>query len=116
MIIAVVGLGYVGLPLAIAFGQKYKTIGFDLSPEKIACYQQQKDPTGEVSSQDFLLAKGFSPTVNPALLSTADFIIVAVPTPVDGAHNPDLSCLEEASTLIGQHLKKGTTVVFESTV
>ncbi|MDR0662379.1 MAG: nucleotide sugar dehydrogenase [Holosporales bacterium] len=116
MIIAVVGLGYVGLPLAIAFGQKYKTIGFDLSQEKIACYQRQKDPTGEVSSQDFLLAKGFSPTTDPALLSTADFIIVAVPTPVDGAHNPDLSCLEAASTLIGRHLKKGTTVVFESTV
>ncbi|MDR0407141.1 MAG: nucleotide sugar dehydrogenase [Holosporales bacterium] len=116
MIIAVVGLGYVGLPLAIEFGKKYKTIGFDLSQEKVDCYQHHKDPTGEVAHEDFLLSKGFSPTTDPQHLNEADFIVVAVPTPVDKAHKPDFACLIEASTLIGHYMRKGTTIVFESTV
>lgn len=116
MIIAVVGLGYVGLPLAIEFGKKYKTIGFDLSREKVACYRRHEDPMGEVAPEDFLESQGFSPTEDPAALKTADFFIVAVPTPVDQAVRPDFSFLEAACVLIGQYMKQGATVVFESTV
>jgi UDP-N-acetyl-D-galactosamine dehydrogenase len=116
MIVAVVGLGYVGLPLALEFGKKYRTVGFDLSQEKITAYQHHEDPTGEVAREDFLESCGFIPTADPFLLNEADFIVVAVPTPVDKAHKPDFSCLIGASTTVGAHLKKGATVVFESTV
>jgi UDP-N-acetyl-D-glucosamine/UDP-N-acetyl-D-galactosamine dehydrogenase len=115
-IVGVVGLGYVGLPLAVEFGKEYETIGFDLSKQKIANYRKFCDPTGEVSSEDLKAAKGLACTTNPAGLSKADFIIVAVPTPVDGAHQPDFSPLVSASTTVGRNMKKGTTVVYESTV
>jgi UDP-N-acetyl-D-galactosamine dehydrogenase len=117
--IAVVGLGYVGLPLAIEFGKRYKTIGFDLSESKINCYLKHCDPTGEVSSEDFkdaMQANGLEVTTNPSRLEIADFFIVAVPTPVDQAHIPDLSSLINASTVVGQHMKPGSIVVYESTV
>jgi hypothetical protein len=117
--IAVVGLGYVGLPLAVEFGKKYKTIGFDLSEAKIASYHKHCDPTGEVSTEDLQAAMrpgGLDVTVDPCRLASADFLIVAVPTPVDEAHIPDFSPLVGASTTVGRHMKAGATVIYESTV
>jgi len=114
--VAVVGLGYVGLPLAIEFGKKHRTIGFDVSEPKVAAYARQQDPTGEVSSEEFKAARHLQVTTNAAALREADFIIVAVPTPVDEAHNPDFGPLVGASTTVGKNLSRGTTVVFESTV
>lgn len=114
--IAVVGLGYVGLPLAVEFGKLYPTIGFDLSAEKIRHYQQFVDPTGEVSSEQLRAATQLRVTNDPADLAKADFIIVAVPTPIDNARLPDFSPLVSASHTVGQHMKKGATVVYESTV
>ncbi|WP_412480134.1 nucleotide sugar dehydrogenase [Azonexus sp. IMCC34839] len=114
--IAVVGLGYVGLPLAVEFGKKFRTIGFDLSHQKIAAYRNHVDPTGEVSSDDLRAAKQLEVTTDPALLSEADFVVVAVPTPVDDAYQPDFTPLIGASRTVGQNLKPGAIVVFESTV
>src|SRR3954453_22264488 len=114
--VAVVGLGYVGLPLAIEFGKKYRTIGFDLSQDKIDAYRKKVDPTGEVGAEEFKAAARLEVTTNPRSLREADFIIVAVPTPVDEAHNPDFGPLVGASTSVGQNLVRGATVVFESTV
>jgi UDP-N-acetyl-D-glucosamine/UDP-N-acetyl-D-galactosamine dehydrogenase len=114
--IAVVGLGYVGLPLAVEFGKKYATIGFDLSAVKIAAYRNGVDPTGEVSSEALRAVKKLSFTTDAMELRHADFIIVAVPTPVDAAHQPDFGPLLSASATVGANLKRGATVVFESTV
>jgi UDP-N-acetyl-D-galactosamine dehydrogenase len=115
-VIAVVGLGYVGLPLAVEFGKKYRTIGFDLSRPKVDAYLRYVDPTGEVSAEELRAAAGLEPSTDPTRLKEADFIIVAVPTPVDDAHNPDFTPLISASELIGKNLKPGATIVFESTV
>jgi UDP-N-acetyl-D-galactosamine dehydrogenase len=115
-IIAVVGLGYVGLPLAVEFGKKFETIGFDLSESKIANYKNYCDPTGEVSSEDLKAATKLTVSTDPANIGRADFIIIAVPTPVDEAHIPDFSPLVGSSTTVGKHMKKGATVVYESTV
>ena len=114
--LALVGLGYVGMPLAVAFAEKgVKVIGFDLNEEKIALYREGKDPTREVgdeavrhTSVDF--------TADEARLNEAQFIIVAVPTPVNLDHTPDLTPVIGASELIGRHLTPGTIVVYESTV
>lgn len=114
--IAVVGLGYVGLPLAVEFGKKFRTIGLDLSAEKIACYKQYFDPTGEVSTEDLKAAKLLEVGTDAAALKEADFVIVAVPTPVDDAHQPDFSPLVSSSRAVGQNLKQGAIIVFESTV
>jgi len=116
MTIAVVGLGYVGLPLAVEFGKKFRTYGFDLSTEKVAAYARFVDPTGEVSAEDLRAAKQLSCSSDPAVLKEADFIVVAVPTPVDDAHQPDFTPLLKSSESVGRHLKRGATVVFESTV
>lgn len=114
--IAVVGLGYVGLPLAVEFGKKFRTIGVDLSPEKVACYKQFYDPTGEVSNESLKAATLLEVGTDPAALKEADFVIVAVPTPVDDAHQPDFSPLVSSSKAVGENLKEGAIVVFESTV
>jgi UDP-N-acetyl-D-glucosamine/UDP-N-acetyl-D-galactosamine dehydrogenase len=114
--IAVVGLGYVGLPLAVEFGKQYPTIGFDLSKEKVAAYKRYIDPTGEVSSDELRAARHLSVTTEPSALRDADFVVVAVPTPVDEAHRPDFTPLLSASESVGKHLKRGATIVFESTV
>ena len=84
-----VGLGYVGLPLAVEFGKKFPTVGVDLSVEKVAAYCNFVDPTGEVSTEDLRAATQLTCHTDPQVLSDADFIIVAVPTPVDAAHQPD---------------------------
>ena len=114
--VAVVGLGYVGLPLAVEFGKKWRTIGFDLSAAKVASYKKFVDPTGEVSSDDLKAAKLLEVGSDPAALAQADFIVVAVPTPVDQAHQPDFTPLVGSSQSVGRNLKRGATVVFESTV
>lgn len=114
--IAVVGLGYVGLPLAVEFGKKSRTIGFDLSAEKVANYRRYIDPTGEVSTADLKAAAFLEVGCDPSVLKEADFIIVAVPTPVDEAHQPDFTPLIGSSESVGRNLKRGATIVFESTV
>jgi UDP-N-acetyl-D-galactosamine dehydrogenase len=114
--IAVVGLGYVGLPLAVEFGKKFRTLGFDLSAEKVAAYRRFVDPTGEVSSDDLKAASQLECSTDPAVLNLADFIIVAVPTPVDDAHQPDFTPLVKSSQSVGRNLKRGAIVVYESTV
>ncbi len=114
--IAVVGLGYVGLPLAVEFGKKHRTIGFDLSQAKIDAYKRHVDPTGEVSTESLQASQGFEPSTDAAALREADFVVVAVPTPVDDAHNPDFSPLVGASRSVGRNLKPGAIVVYESTV
>ena len=115
-VVAVVGLGYVGLPLAVEFGKKMKTIGFDLSITKVDSYKNHCDPTGEVSTADLKAAEKLTVTTDPAMLAQADYIIVAVPTPVGDAHQPDFSPLVGSSTSVGRHMKKGVTVIYESTV
>ncbi|WP_022664881.1 nucleotide sugar dehydrogenase [Desulfospira joergensenii] len=114
--IAVVGLGYVGLPLAVNFARKYKTIGFDLKQSIVENCKIHEDPTGEVSKKEFEQAVHFTPTTDPAMMSDADFIVVAVPTPIDKARRPDLFPVESASRTVGKVMKKGSVVIFESTV
>ncbi|NHZ97232.1 nucleotide sugar dehydrogenase [Massilia sp. CCM 8734] len=115
-VVAVVGLGYVGLPLAVEFGKKRTTIGFDLSTSKIDSYQRFIDPTGELSSEELRAAQHLTVSADPAAIAGADYIVVAVPTPVDIAHNPDFTPLAGASKTVGLHMKKGAIVIFESTV
>ncbi len=114
--IAVVGLGYVGLPLAVEFGKKHPTSGLDLSEEKVAAYRNFVDPTGEISSEDLRAATQLSCHTDPEVLRNADFIVVAVPTPVDKAHQPDFTPLIKSSESVGKHIKRGAIVVYESTV
>jgi len=114
--VAVIGLGYVGLPLAVAFGKKFRTIGYDLSEDKVAAYRQHVDPTGEVPAEDLRAAGGLDCTADPRRIAEADFVIVAVPTPVDAARRPDLRSLIAAAETVGRHMKAGATVIFESTV
>ena len=115
-VVAVVGLGYVGLPLAVEFGKKRKTIGFDLSHAKIESYRRFIDPTGETSSADLRAAAQLTVTSEAPALAQADFVIVAVPTPVDSAHQPDFGPLAGASESVGKHMKRGAIIVYESTV
>lgn len=116
MKIGVVGLGYVGLPLAVEFGKKFDTIGYDLSESKINSYRQFFDPMGEVATEDLKAAAKLKVSTNPQELSGADFIIVAVPTPVNEANQPDFSPLVSSSTTVGRHMKRGAVVIYESTV
>ncbi|MBI5317512.1 MAG: nucleotide sugar dehydrogenase [Nitrospirae bacterium] len=113
--VAVVGLGYVGLPIAVAFGKRGKVIGFDINKTKIDELLRGFDRTGEVSAAD-LKACQVEYTSEPTDLKAADFIIVAVPTPINEALQPDLKALRMSSELIGKHLSPGTIVVYESTV
>ena len=113
--IAVVGLGYVGLPVAIAFGKAARTIGFDINPKRVEALRQGHDHTGEVTPED-LTQSDIVFTSEPEVLREADFHIVAVPTPVDDAHQPDLTPLLRASETLGRVLKRGDIVVYESTV
>jgi UDP-N-acetyl-D-galactosamine dehydrogenase len=115
-VVAVIGLGYVGLPLAVEFGKKYVTIGFDLSVAKITAYRKGVDPTGEVRPEELRAATGLRFTTDAAELREADFIVVAVPTPIDEAHQPDFGPLLSASAAVGANLKRGATIVYESTV
>lgn len=113
--VAVVGLGYVGLPLAVAFGKKQPVVGFDISEKRIAALQQAIDYTGEFSAEELQKAKILY-TSDPLKLADCDFIIVAVPTPVNQVHQPDLTLLLKASETVGRYLQPGSIVAYESTV
>ena len=115
-VVAVIGLGYVGLPLAIAFGRHMPTIGFDSATAKIVSFSMGSDPARIASPEELLEAVHLRFTADAAELASADFIIVAVPTPIDAARKPDFGPLIRASEDIGAHMKPRTTVVFESTV
>lgn len=113
--LSLVGLGYVGMPIAVAFARKVKVVGFDLNAAKIDLYKSGIDPTNEVGN-DVIKNTAVEFTADAAKLKEAKFHIVAVPTPVNDDHTPDLSPVEGASRILGQNLKKGSVVVFESTV
>jgi UDP-N-acetyl-D-galactosamine dehydrogenase len=114
--VAVVGLGYVGLPVATAFGKERRTIGYDLSRKRIESLRHQVDATGEVSTTELMAANQLRATTDAAELAQADFVIVAVPTPINSARQPDLAPLEAASETVGRHMKPGAIVIYESTV
>ncbi len=113
--LSLVGLGYVGMPIAVAFAKKIKVVGFDLNAEKIEKYKHGIDPTREVGDEA-VKETTVEFTADPTKLKEAKFHIVAVPTPVNADHTPDLTPVEGASRLLGQNLTKGSVVVFESTV
>ncbi len=113
--LSLVGLGYVGMPIAVAFARKIQVVGFDLNEAKIELYKKGVDPTNEVGDEVIRSTK-VDFTADPAKLKEAKFHIVAVPTPVNDDHTPDLSPVEGASRILGQNLAKGSVVVFESTV
>jgi UDP-N-acetyl-D-glucosamine/UDP-N-acetyl-D-galactosamine dehydrogenase len=113
--VAVVGLGYVGLPIAVAFGKLAPVIGFDINKAKVEELRKGIDRTGEVSAND-LSTSQVRYTYEPADLKAADFIIVAVPTPISEALQPDLKALRMVSEVIGANMSRGTIVVYESTV
>ena len=114
--VGVIGLGYVGLPLAVEFGKKFDTVGFDVKEERLATLQQGQDLTLETSSDDLLSAKLLKYSSNPTDLKDRDVIIVAVPTPVDQYNRPDLTPLYKSSETAGKILQKGMIIVYESTV
>ena len=113
--LAVVGLGYVGLPIAVAFAEKVKTLGFDINQEKINIYKKGIDPTNEIGDEK-VRNTTMEFTSDPTRLKEAKVIIVAVPTPINGDKTPNLAPVVNASKMIGQNLSKGSIVVFESTV
>jgi len=114
--IAVIGLGYVGLPLVVEFGKHVRTIGFDIATAKVEACRRGNDPSRELSDEEVQAGRLAVYTDDPKMLAEADVIIVAVPTPVDDAHIPDFRPLVGASTSAGRHMKKGAIVVYESTV
>lgn len=114
--IGIVGLGYVGLPLACLFAEKYRVVGLDINTQRVKELSEGVDLTREVQDKEKLLNKNLSYTTDPKSLSDCPVIVVAVPTPVDRFKKPDLTPLISASTSVGKVMKRGTTVVFESTV
>ncbi len=114
--VGIVGLGYVGLPLAVEFSKRFHTFGYDRSQRRIEELRKGLDRTREVRAEDLRNAKRLQLSEDAAALRDADFVIVAVPTPIDGARRPDLRQLLEASRTAGRNLKKGATVIYESTV
>lgn len=114
--VAVVGLGYVGLPLALAFGCKLKTIGFDVSETKLKAYREGYDPTGEMDAAAFAASSKLIFSSNAQDLAAADYIVVAVPTPIDNAKQPDLTPVVRATETLAPHIKMGAIVIYESTV
>ncbi len=115
-VVAVIGLGYVGLPLVVEFGKHFRTIGFDISEPKVQSCRRGVDPSRELTDQEMQASPQAEYTADPAVLAEADMIVVAVPTPVDTAHIPDFTPLVGASISVGRHMKKGAVVVYESTV
>ncbi|MEZ5925423.1 MAG: nucleotide sugar dehydrogenase [Hyphomicrobiaceae bacterium] len=114
--IAVIGLGYVGLPLATYMARHFPVLGFDISARRIADLKRGQDVTGEVTEEEFRAAKGLTFSDHPAELKSANVYVVTVPTPIDAANRPDLSPLEGASEIVGDALGAGDIVIFESTV
>jgi UDP-N-acetyl-D-galactosamine dehydrogenase len=113
--ISVIGLGYVGIPIAVAFARKTDVIGFDVNKEKVKLYQKGIDPTKEVGDNE-IMSTTVEFTSNESDLKKAKFFIIAVPTPVNTDHSPDLSPIEMASHIVGRNLTKDAIVVYESTV
>ncbi|MBA3926636.1 nucleotide sugar dehydrogenase [Listeria rustica] len=113
--LGVLGLGYVGLPVAVAFGKEMPVIGVDINEARIAALQNKVDDTGEVTPED-LFVTDIAFTSQAARLADCNFIIVAVPTPINESNQPDMRILHKASQMIGENMAKGTIVVFESTV
>lgn len=113
--LSLIGLGYVGMPIAVAFAKKVNVIGFDLNKEKIELYRSGMDPTKEVGDEE-VKNTSIEFTADETRLKEAQFHIVAVPTPVNDDHTPDLSPITGASEILGRNLKRGSVVVFESTV
>lgn len=116
MVVAVIGLGYVGLPLVVEFGKHIDTIGFDIAVDKVNACNVGKDPSRELSDEEMASATKVVYTADASQLSKADIVIVAVPTPVDEARKPDFKPLISASEAVGKNLKSGAIVIFESTV
>lgn len=114
--IAIIGLGYVGLPLAVEFGKKLPVVGFDIYQKRVDELKNGQDHTLEVSPEELKQATQLSYTANLGDLKDCNFFIVTVPTPIDDYKQPDLTPLVKASTSIGKVLKKGDIVVYESTV
>jgi UDP-N-acetyl-D-glucosamine/UDP-N-acetyl-D-galactosamine dehydrogenase len=114
--IAVVGLGYVGLPLAVEFGKRYETLGFDVKPERVAQLRAGRDTTLEVTPEELKSARQLNFTTELADLKRCRVFIVTVPTPIDGYKRPDLSPLIRASESVGKVLRRGAIVIYESTV
>ncbi|MDO9164772.1 MAG: nucleotide sugar dehydrogenase [Rhodoferax sp.] len=115
-VVAVIGLGYVGLPLVVEFGKQSRTIGFDIATNKVESCKRGIDPSRELADEEMRAAVHAEYSTNPTILGEADIIIVAVPTPVDEAHIPDFAPLIGASKSAGKNMKKGAIVVYESTV
>ncbi len=114
--LAIIGLGYVGLPLAVEFGKQRAVIGFDIKPDRIAELRAGRDHTREVPPEELAEARHLTLTADPADLSVATIFIVTVPTPIDAHKRPDLTPLIKASETVGRALKKGDIVIYESTV
>ena len=116
MKIGIVGLGYVGIQLAVGFGKKHSVIGFDLDQRKVDSYKTGKDLTGEITTQQLVNAASLTLTTDSGDLADCDLFIIAVPTPVDDARRPDFGPLIAASRTVGSVITAGATVVYESTV
>ena len=115
--VGIVGLGYVGLPVAVEFAKEFKVTGFDIGTARVDALKSGHDSTGEVDDRDLkAAAKNISYTTDPKSLSSCDMIIVCVPTPVDESKRPDFTPLIKASESVGRHMPRGATVVYESTV
>ena len=114
--LAIIGLGYVGLPLAVAFGKKFSTLGFDINPQRIEELQGGVDHTLEVSSEELKSVPDLAFSCDPSDIAGCNYIIVTVPTPIDKNKQPDLTPLRKASEMIGKVITAGTTVIYESTV
>ena len=113
--VVIIGLGYVGLPIAIAFAKKYETYGFDIDTEKIEKYKEGIDITNEVGNEELKNTK-LKFTTDSRKIKEANYIIITVPTPIDNKNNPDLSFIKKATELVGKNLSKGSTIIYESTV
>lgn len=113
--VIVIGLGYVGLPIALSFAKKYETYGFDIDSNKIANYKKGIDINNQFSYKELRRTK-IKFTTNPKDINKVDFVIITVPTPIDSRNNPDLSYLKNATELVAKNMKEGATVIYESTV
>jgi len=114
--VAIIGLGYVGLPLAVELGKQYPTIGFDINDERISALNEGLDVTLEMSSDEISAAKQLSFTADTAGVSAANVYIITVPTPIDNGNNPNLTPLKEATKIVAASLNEGDVVIYESTV
>ena len=115
-IIAIIGLGYVGLPLAVKFGKKFKTIGFDKNKKRINELKEFKDKTNELNEDKIKNSKNLIFSSQSSVLSSASIFIITVPTPINNLNNPDLRPLKEATKVVAKHISNNSVVIIESTV